>query len=92
MRSLLLLTLSAGFLWTAAGGFPEDSAFLKRVERRLEEIDRLVREKGFDRRLADELNSYGYPLHRIRERYRDKAEAADLYRRADRAYKRILLF
>jgi len=57
-------------LW-GAEDLGADLVFLKKVERRLEEIERRIGEKGYDRGLAEELNSYGYPLYQLKLRYRN---------------------
>ncbi len=85
----LLLLMLPLLLWGAEDP-GRDLIFLEKLERRLGEIEKKVRERGYDRRLAEELNSYGYPLHQLKLRYIGRDEDRELYERASRAYLKVL--
>ncbi|WP_457600563.1 hypothetical protein [Hydrogenivirga sp.] len=96
MRALALLGV---FLFSFAFSgdigeeeFRKDVEYVKKVEKRLDEIDREVMKGHTTRELLGELNSYGYPLYTLRDKYRgrDEEKFRKFYRRVDRAYEKML--
>ncbi|MDQ7037989.1 MAG: hypothetical protein Q9N26_02140 [Aquificota bacterium] len=90
MVILGLLLLFASF---SAGGeitdkeYMEDLRFVNRIDRRLDELDREAMREGATVRIVDELNSYGYPLNNLKQKYMDYNE--ERYGKLYRMYRRV---
>jgi len=75
MVKLLLFVLVVGLSFgVSEKEFKKDKSYLERVERRLDEIDRSIRKGDVRTEDLDELNSYGYPLNRLRDKYMKESE------------------
>jgi DNA mismatch repair protein MutS len=72
-----------------------DLDYVNRLEKRLLEIDRLLQEKGLDYKLLDELNSYGYPMNVLKNKYMEYSDESygrlhALFNRVNEVYNLIL--
>ncbi len=93
MRYLLTLLLGVGLVFAITKEeFRKDREYLSKVEKRLDEIDKIVQKKGPTTELIDELNSYGYPLHTLKDKYlMESGERYEkFYQRVQRAYDKVL--
>ncbi len=93
MRGLVFLLLLAGtVLGVTEEEFKKDKEYLSRVEKRLEELDRMAQRTGPTTEIIDELNSYGYPLHTLKNKYlMEKGKRYErFYERVKRAYDKVL--
>ncbi len=75
MVFLLILVFSfvlAGEITEAE--FSRDLEYVEKVSRRLDELDREAQRGGPTVKIVDELNSYGYPLHILKEKYMEYNE------------------
>ncbi len=93
MRSLLLLLLLLGVsLAVTKEEFRKDREYVSRVEKRLEELDRLAQKVGPKTEIIDELNSYGYPLYTLEDKYLMESgkEYERFYERVRRTYDKLL--
>ncbi len=93
MRFILLgfLLLGLSFAVTEKE-FKEDRAYLSRVEKRLEELDRRAQKEGPKTEIIDELNSYGYPLYSMKDKYmlEEGSRFQRFYRRVSAVYEKLL--
>ncbi len=100
MRALGLLLLFFSLFIFSFGQISDselkkDMQFVDKVEKRLKVIDRELQEKGFNTELVDELNSYGYPMNMLKNKYLDYNEERygklyRFYKRVDRVYNEVL--
>ncbi len=67
--------------------YRRDLEFINNIDRRLDELDREVQNKGATVKIVDELNSYGYPLHMLKEKYMNYNE--EKYGKLFRMYKKV---
>ncbi len=72
--------------------FRKDREYLDKVKERLEAIDREVQEKGVSVKLIDEINSYGYPLHSMKDKYllEEKEEYKRFYKEVSETYEKMM--
>lgn len=72
--------------------FRKDREYLIKVEKRLDELDRMARKMGPTTDIIDELNSYGYPLNTLKGKYlmEDGEEYRRFYERVKKAYNKVL--
>jgi len=73
----------------------KDMEYVDRVEGRLKEIDKELMTKGLNTELLDELNSYGYPMNMLKNKYIDYNEKKygklyRFYQRVNRVYNEVL--
>ncbi len=68
MWLLILLLVGLAFGVTEKE-FREDKNYVEKVSKRLDTLDEKLQKEGAKRKLLEELNSYGYPLYRLRDKY-----------------------
>ena len=93
MRGFLLLLLLIGSaLAITREEFKKDREYVSRVEKRLEELDREITKGNTSREVLGELNSYGYPLYTLKDKYIGESgkDYEKFYERVKRAYDRLL--
>ncbi|EDP75949.1 hypothetical protein [Hydrogenivirga sp. 128-5-R1-1] len=93
MVKLLLFVLVVGFSFgITEEEFRKDREYLKRVEKRLDEIDRVIQRRGARASEIDELNSYGYPLNKLMDKYMRESEDKyeDFSLKISKVYDRVL--
>ncbi len=93
MRGFVLFLLAIGMTFAITKEeFKKDREYVSRVEKRLEELDRLAQKEGPKSEIIDELNSYGYPLHTLKDKYlMESGERYErFYERVKRAYDKVL--
>ncbi|GEM_PF-2486938 len=92
---LIMGAFLSGVAQITEAEFRRDVQYVERVEKRVKEIDRELQRKGVDSDLLGELNSYGYPINMLKEKYidyndKEYGELQDFYRRVTRVYNLIL--
>ena len=93
--ALLLLTALLSFAQISDEELEKDRAYVDKVEKRLGEIDAELQRKGVNDELLGELNSYGYPMNLLQNKYLDYNEKryGKLYRfyhRVKDVYEKVL--
>jgi hypothetical protein len=96
--AVALILLAVCLAWSGEiteAEYKEDLRFLDRIDRRLSELDRDVREGKITVRMVDELNSYGYPLHNLKQKYLDYnhekyGRLYRIYRKASEVYDKLM--
>ncbi len=86
----LFITAFVAFAQVSEEEFKRDREYLRKVEKRLEEIDQQVRKGKVSRELLGELNSYGYPLHTLKNKYITEEDKQKFYSRINEAYEKVL--
>ncbi|RLJ70314.1 hypothetical protein BCF55_0582 [Hydrogenivirga caldilitoris] len=74
------------------GEFKSDVDYVQRVEKRLDVLDKKAQEEGLRTEIIDELNSYGYPLQVIKDKYfmENEARYKKFYEKVKRVYEKVL--
>ncbi len=93
--SVVLLTALLSFAQISDEGLEKDRAYVDRVDKRLGEIDAELQRKGVNNELLGELNSYGYPMNLLKNKYLEYNEKryGKLYRfyhRVKDVYEKVL--
>ncbi len=91
MRPLVLFLALIGGVVLAGeisdAEYNRDLKFVNQIDRRLDELDREAQKGGATVKIVDELNSYGYPLHILKEKYLDYND--EKYGRLFRMYRKV---
>ncbi len=85
--SVLLLTALISFGQISDRELEKDRAYVDSVDKRLGEIDAELQRKGLNDELLGELNSYGYPMNLLKNKYIDYNEKR--YGKLYRFYHRV---
>ncbi len=72
--------------------YRKDVEYVNKVDRRLDELDRKAQKEGATTAIIDELNSYGYPLHVLKDKYLSQtgAKYEKFYERVEEVYNKVL--
>jgi hypothetical protein len=94
MRGFLfsLLLLCAVAMSMPEEEIKKDMDYIRKVERRLKEIDSKIQRGELNRELLGELNSYGYPIHQLKDKYlrEEGKKEREVYRKAESLYNEVL--
>ncbi len=87
---VLLLFATLTFSEVSQEEFARDREYLLRIEKAIERIDKKVSRGDINRDLLGELNSYGYPLYTLKEKYLREKGKRSFYERIDEVYNKML--
>ncbi len=86
----VLLLLGISFGEVSDKEYEKDKRYIEKLEKRLEVLDRKATKEGATDEIVGELNSYGYPLYKLKDKYLLSDKHHKFYERVERAYQKIL--
>jgi len=92
MFLVLVLSLAIGLAFSDVSEeeYSRDRAYLSKIEKAIEDIDRKISQGNVNRDILGELNSYGYPLYTLREKYMMEKDKRSFYEKIDEVYNKML--
>ncbi len=92
MRGLVLfMVLSTSiFAQVSEEEFRKDRDYLNRIKEALDRLDRQISEGNVSKEVLGELNSYGYPLHLLKDKYVAEQDKQEFYEEVSDTYEKVL--
>ncbi len=70
--------------------FRKDREYIRTVDERLSELDRKAKEGIFSLQMIEEINSYGYPIYKLKRKYSGRRNYEKFYRKIVDVYEKVL--